>query len=298
MKLAENSGSEMHDLTACKHVTDIFSDADSIRMGHSVSDTDFDINVNKPHLHRHYELFYNVSGAEAYMVNSKFYKCGSHDLIIIPKWQIHRVIAKKKGVYDRCVINMDDYIVNLLEILCCSENMLSWLKGNYKNIPQKITLSSNQHEIFIPLIDEYAQLLKNGRNIEAMSVFMKLLSYLDDWFCDIHNSEQLDDDYMSYTDRVIRIVEENFKTVTVSEIASQISVNSDYLNRMFKDEWGITISTYLIMRRIAEAKKHLCTGKTAKEACYLSGFRDYSNFLRTFKNYEGYSPNSISDYET
>ena len=45
-----------------------------------------------------------------------------------------------------------------------------------------------------------------------------------------------------------------------------------------------------IDRKIAEAKKYLYLGISVKEACFLSGFSDYSNFIRTFKNVEGCSP--------
>ena len=293
--MLENDNFEINENKECQHVVETLSDTESINMNRSSTKPFTDKTINVPHLHSQYELFYNVSGAEGYMVNSKFYKLNERDLIIIPRWQIHRVIVKKKALYDRCVINIDGYIIELLELLCCSDNILSWLKGNYEKIPQKITLTLEQHEIFVSLIDRYRNLLMEDRNLEAFSVFMSLLSMLDNWFKELELPEPMDEEALSYVDRVIRIIEENFKTITVSQIASKIAVNSDYLNRIFKDEWNVTISKYLIMRRIAEAKMHLCKGKNAKEACYLSGFKDYSNFLRTFKKYEGYSPNSITD---
>jgi len=137
--MLENENFEIHANMECKRVVETLSDTESINMGRSTNEAFTDKTVNTPHLHRHYELFYNVSGAEGYMVNSRFYKLNKHDLIVIPRWQIHRVIVKKKTLYDRCVINIDDYIINILEMLCCSDNILSWLKGNYEKIPQKIT---------------------------------------------------------------------------------------------------------------------------------------------------------------
>lgn len=38
------------------------------------------------------------------------------------------------------------------------------------------------------------------------------------------------------------------------------------------------------------AQKLLNQGKTATEACYLSGFNNYSNFSRSFSNITGKSP--------
>ncbi|MFR8976128.1 MAG: helix-turn-helix domain-containing protein, partial [Eubacteriales bacterium] len=62
---------------------------------------------------------------------------------------------------------------------------------------------------------------------------------------------------------------------------------------LFKEEFGLTPENYLIVRKIAEAKKYLYMGASVKEACFLSGFHNYSNFIRTFKNFEGYSPGNL-----
>jgi AraC-like DNA-binding protein len=44
------------------------------------------------------------------------------------------------------------------------------------------------------------------------------------------------------------------------------------------------------LKRIALAKQYLIEGYNVSESCELSGFNDYSNFIRTFKNITGYSP--------
>ena len=91
------------------------------------------------------------------------------------------------------------------------------------------------------------------------------------------------------------IIEKGFQNLTVSEVAELAHYNSDHLNRVFKSEMGVTVKHYLVLRKLAEAQKFLCMGKSVKEACSLSGFNNYSNFLRTFKKYMGYTPGEISN---
>lgn len=251
--------------------------------------------IASPHLHSQYEIYYNISGARGFMVNGEFYKCGERDLIVIPKVQAHKVIVKKNVEYERCIINVDDYIVELIEIICHSPKVLSWLKGNDENIPRMVNLSLKQHEEFVGLIREYNNLEESREELLLFSKFLDILSFLKKRFENPKKTEYLEDESISYTDQVMKLIEQNFKTASVADIAAQIFANEDYINRVFKSETGITVKKYLIMRRLAEAKKYLYLGKSVKEACMLSGFRDYANFLRTFKKYEGYSPKELEE---
>lgn len=251
--------------------------------------------ISFPHLHSQYEIYYNINGAKGFMLNGEFFKCDRHDLIAIPKVQTHKVLVKKNAEYERCIINVSDYVVELIEILSHSQDSLSWLKGTNEKLPHMVTLSSKQHELFLKLIDKYKKYEFQKDRLNTLSTFIKILSFIKKCFENKKISEQIDDDNLSYPDRIMKIIEQNFKTATVSEIAEKIYINEDYANRVFKEETGITIKKYLTMRKIAEAKKYIFLGKSTKDACILSGFRDYSNFIRTFKNYEGYSPKELID---
>ena len=54
-----------------------------------------------------------------------------------------------------------------------------------------------------------------------------------------------------------------------------------------------SIQRELVLNNLRSRKDHPTAAevyKSVKEACFLSGFKDYANFLRTFKKYEGYTP--------
>ncbi len=52
----------------------------------------------------------------------------------------------------------------------------------------------------------------------------------------------------------------HFRDIKISEISEKLYVNSSYLSVIFKEEYGITLEQYLIIRKIAEAKKYLYMG--------------------------------------
>lgn len=232
-----------------------------------------------PHIHSYYEIYYNISGAKGFLANGEFYKCSERDLIIIPALSAHKVIVKKDCVYERCVINIDESIFD-----ADIKNSFGISDGK---IPGRVNLTGEAHEEFMHLIDEY-NLTADKKAKEK--IFDSVMQFLRRAFESTNAAEIMEDSSVSYTDRIIRIIEKDFQTLSVSAIASRAYVSRDHLNRVFKEDTGTTVSRYLIMRKLAEAQKQLRLGKSVKEACFLSGFNDYSNFWRTFKKYKGYPP--------
>ncbi len=245
--------------------------------------------ISVPHLHSQYEIYYNICGARGFMVNGKVYKCNNRDLIIVPKLQTHKVIVDKDTYYERCVINIKETVLEKLASICKNEDCVSWLKSESGTV----NLNLIQHGCLMELVTSYND--ETGDEFMKLSIFLRLMSFLRDAFSGKRSAELLDDGHVSYSDKVICLIEKNPGIATVAQIAHLLYINEDYINRVFKDETGITIKKYLIMRMLSEAKKHLYLGKSVKEACSLSGFGDYSNFLRTFKKYEGYTPGELED---
>ena len=78
--------------------------------------------------------------------------------------------------------------------------------------------------------------------------------------------------------------------MTTTAIAKDLGFKSDYLSRIFKSFTGASLQHFILIKKINYAQKLLNQGKTATEACYLSGFNNYSNFSRSFSNITGKSP--------
>ena len=250
-----------------------------------------------PHLHRHYEIYYNVHGARGFMLNGEFYKCNERDLIVIPKFYTHKAIVNRGSEYERGIIDVDESVVNMIFSVTGAADSLGWLTEDNPDLPKKVNLSPEQSECYIKLIDDYIIAINGNDYLKSFSVFMDIIVYLSGVFRGNDRAEYMDDKCVSYADNVLRYIEHNFKDVTVSDIAQKNNIDRDYLNRVFKQETDISIKSYIIIRKITEAKKYMYMGKTVREACLLAGFKDYANFARVFKKYEGYPPSKTEEYD-
>lgn len=250
-----------------------------------------------PHLHRNYEIYYNIHGAKGYMINGVFYKCKENDLVVIPQFYTHKVLVNKGVEYERCIINIDEGVIKMLETVVGVSGELSWLTNEGAEAPKMVNLSPQQSKYYVALIEKYIKLESQKATMESFAVFISILAFLEKVFRQNGKTVYLEDDEsVSYVDNVIKYIEFNFRDTNVSDVARKHNIDKDYLNRIFKQETDVSIKSYIIIRKIAEAKKYLYLGKTVKEACYLSGFKDYTNFARVFKKYEGYTPSKTQEF--
>lgn len=79
----------------------------------------------------------------------------------------------------------------------------------------------------------------------------------------------------------------------VEEAARLLGVSQNYLARMFKSRYGMTISRFITCRRIEKAKyllKH--TDISIKQAGTMTGYNDPQHFNKQFRRLTGMSPTS------
>ena len=81
--------------------------------------------------------------------------------------------------------------------------------------------------------------------------------------------------------------------ITLSTLEEAIHHNGTYISRCVKKFSGLSIQQYIIAKKIALACKLLREGYSPSDACFMSGFNNYSNFSRTFAKYVGKSPKQL-----
>lgn len=84
--------------------------------------------------------------------------------------------------------------------------------------------------------------------------------------------------------------------ITVRELAEYLNLSESYLSKLFCKEIGISISEYIMLQRIEQAKNLLCYSdyKVIDIANYLA-FSSQSHFIQTFQKYTGLTPKKYRD---
>lgn len=81
------------------------------------------------------------------------------------------------------------------------------------------------------------------------------------------------------------------KPLTTSRLAWQLHCNPDYLGRVFRQRYGLTLTEAVHQRRLKHARKLLLEDAQATDTVALAcGFSDGGYFRRVFKRAEGMTP--------
>lgn len=89
----------------------------------------------------------------------------------------------------------------------------------------------------------------------------------------------------------VYIDEHYAERLSLADVAEHFYISKDYLGRLFKECFGITVNSYILSVRITKAKQLLrFSDKTTEEIGALVGMPDANYFSRMFKKVEGVSP--------
>lgn len=92
--------------------------------------------------------------------------------------------------------------------------------------------------------------------------------------------------------RIKQYVLKNYqKNISLNELSQTIYLSASYLSTYFKKQTGQTISDYMIMVRIEQAKQLLVeSNNTVNQIAEQVGYSGYRYFSTLFKNITGVTP--------
>ena len=92
--------------------------------------------------------------------------------------------------------------------------------------------------------------------------------------------------------KVMEYVNANYmKRITLNDISDHVSFSVSYLSRIFKEEKGLSLSSYINEVRIRNAKSMLLSSDIPLSSlAYCCGFDDQSYFSKVFKKLTGTTP--------
>lgn len=130
--------------------------------------------------------------------------------------------------------------------------------------------------------DSYAkELYANLLFMEFMILLCRACDELEDCFShsNIYNQKMID---------ILRYINEHLAgDLSIDALVEHFYISKYHMMRQFKEETGYTIHQYLTEKRVLDARNRMNAGVPATIACFESGFKDYSTFLRAFKGKNG-----------
>ncbi|UUZ92868.1 AraC family transcriptional regulator [Paenibacillus sp. P25] len=247
------------------------------------------------HLHDRFEIYFFIAGDVNYFIEKKVYPLQYGDLLIMNNRELHKATFRSDAPYENIVIHFDPAVAAAMTSVS-PYPLLDCFVNRPQGEHNKIIFTHQQLEEAATLFRRIEQLAslkeEEGSELLLTAYMIELLILLNR----VHHERlspqatlhlNLDEKLAPVLDYIDRHLEQD---LTLETLERQFFMNRYYLSRLFKKNTGSTIHEYILLKRISLAKKLLLEDHNVTDACQLSGFNDYSHFIRMFKRIVGVPP--------
>lgn len=243
------------------------------------------------HYHEFNKIIIFKSGDVRYNIEGKEYQLEANDILLVKCGDIHRPIISENEIYNRIVIWIDDNYLNSINLKKCfniaSSNGFNIIKSadiQMMNLAEELSEKENSKNDFA--FEQY-----NRAVLQQLLIFItrRMLKNTIDRK-KFKSDKQIDD--------IIFYINNNLdKKLSVDSISNKFFISRYHLMHKFKEYTGKTIYSYIQSKRLLMAGNLIRNGTSVKDACYQSGFGDYSVFLKAFKKEFKITPTKYKDRE-
>lgn len=244
------------------------------------------------HNHDFYEIFFFISGKVKYVIEGKTYTLKPNDILLTNNKELHKPIIENGINYERIIIWISPSFIKKIEnnetdLTLCFEDSS---KNHYNLLRPNIDLFHVINKIYEKL-ENACSSNDYGDNLLRKVYITELLIYLNRAY--FHTSKEIDIDieHNSKISDVLQYINENLcEDLSLDTLSKKFYISKYHLSRQFKQYVGFTIHQYIMKKRLIMAKIHLHDGASINSAYIDSGFNNYQNFIKAFKDEFGLSP--------
>ena len=256
---------------------------------------DYNYTMDIRHIHEEYEIYYLIEGERYYFINQQTYLVTPGTLVFIDKEQVHRTGMASAGPHhDRIVLGiMEEPFSSFL----ASFGGLQ-LQSFFTEQGSILTLPEDMRPYIQSLLQDIASELmekKPGYLLSAMTklveFFIAVLRLQPSGPAVPTPAKHSNPKYQKVDEVAHYIVEHCTERISLEDLAGRFYINKFYLTRVFKEQFGLSVTSYLTQLRITQAKRLLrFTDKSVEAVAQECGLNDANYFSRLFKKVEGTTP--------
>ena len=252
---------------------------------------------NTFHKHNGYEIYVFLCGNVNLLIEHSCVHLERGNIAIINPTEYHLAVSLDDSLYERITLNISPAIMRSLSTHMTNFN--NFFDTRQCGVNNVILLPEDTLEELLSLLNSLNDTLNSNRF--GNDVLQR--AYLAQILCTICNnyivykgmSVNIMPELVSGT---IKYIEEHLaENFSLTDIENALNFNNRYISRVFKQNTGIPLKQYILEKKIVLAQSLLSQGYSVTDVCDKSGFRDYSNFIRTFKQYTGKTPGSLKKHK-
>ena len=240
------------------------------------------------HYHEFCKLLMLRSGSGGYTVEGQRYSLETGDVVLIGSQCVHRPEFEHGSLYERVIIYISpDFLRQQSTPDCPLEEIFSGKLGHVLHLsrPDALWAISDALEQELSTEDYGRVILSNGLLLRLLIEIARTIRNPDTRFVKpIVPTHSRILDILRYIDG--HLTEELSNDI----LAEEFYISKFHMMRLFKQETGQSIYSYLQERRLLHARDLIRQGISATDSCFQSGFHSYSSFTRAYSKHFGTTP--------
>ncbi len=240
------------------------------------------------HYHDFDKIMLFFQGGVTYDMEGTSYVLQPYDIVIVPAGHLHRPVVSGKQVYERLIAYISKEYVASYSRRGCDLSPIFRTASPILRQPQE---GGNIYGASCRLRQACSDPAYAGCAALQEALFSELLIYI---------SRAVREHHMGYggisrqNGKVLQLLSYINGSLTedlsIPKLAAMLCLSPDYLMHLFKNETGWSLGKYITVKRLLLARDLARQGRPLTEACYDSGFKQYSSFYRAWKKYFGTTP--------
>lgn len=253
----------------------------------------FDRGMTSVSLHHHdfYEIYLFLEGSVSYQIEGRNYELKPGDIVLINSSELHQaVIHELSKPYERIVLWLNRNFIRSLsteqtDLTLCFEG------PNHKNV---LRADVERQQVFRSLLNRLLSLKDYtgfGADLYPKTLITEMLLYITEEMMMINQRQRVEVRKNRLIDGIIEYISNHLdEEIKIDDLAELFFLSKFHLCREFKNNTGTTLHRFIVQKKLIHAKELILEHLPITEVYQQSGFGDYSNFFRAFRNEYNMTP--------
>lgn len=253
--------------------------------------TDASQEILRVHTHPYVEIIFLSRGSISIATEGRLLAMKENSIIIIPPEVVHAtIVTNQNSLFDRTLLWIpQDHLAKLLaryspekRWFFCELKHVSVLNGA---IRRYVEIQSSLQKLTAALLSR-----DEGADILCHCYLMEILVYLDQSL--INGVQPFKQPKNTLLQNLLDYVDGHYteQALCMDEIAKALFLSKSYISKVFKENTGVSLYSYITKMRLNAALRMIREGARVLEACNACGFGDYSSFHKAFQKEYNISP--------
>ncbi len=237
------------------------------------------------HTHQKCEFYYFISGKGVFHIEGTDYPLKPGNILIMNNTESHYIEIDPNHPYERLAIHFDKNFIKRIDL---KNDLLTFFEDRDPGENNLVTKESFDTNLYLSLINNIQKSIETD-DTRTLTNFIALLSELKKAY--LKNMAFESTAKKTLVNRIINYILSNIENdISLDDICDEFYICKSQLCTLFKKTMGVTVWSFITLKRLTLAKKLLEAGYTPTETYSKCGFGDYSSFYRAYKKHFGISP--------